>query len=195
MKPLATAAADYLALRRALGFKLYEGEWLSPEELNRRKGLVMFDGRWYTKHDLEQYKKEIETNEKLRHAFEARRKENKKINGIVRQFATFDKKQRKKAYSDLYRYAEQTNSPELRKLADDTKAHYDRQVAVLCAQITARTEFNVTHTRLKRPIENFETNLGAAISIFASQNPVTIQLPEIDIRQIQTTVDVPAGCR
>ncbi|MHC5031972.1 MAG: tetratricopeptide repeat protein, partial [Planctomycetota bacterium] len=43
---------DHRGARRALGYKLYEGEWVGPEELNRRKGLVKFEGRWYTKHDL-----------------------------------------------------------------------------------------------------------------------------------------------
>ena len=186
---------DHRGARRALGYKLYEGAWVSPDELNRRKGLVKFDGRWYTKHDLAQLKREIETNEKLRQAFELRRKANKKINGIVTKFATFDKKQRRKAYDELYRYAEQTNSPELRKFADDTRAYYDERVRILCAQLMARTQINATHTKLKRPIENFETNLGAAIAIFASQNPVTIQLPEIEITQVQTTVDIPAGCK
>ena len=51
---------DHRGARRALGYKLYEGEWVSPEELNRRMGLVLFEGRWYTKHDLAQLKKEIE---------------------------------------------------------------------------------------------------------------------------------------
>jgi len=186
---------DHRGARRALGYKLYEGEWVSPEELNRRQGLVKFEGRWYTKHDLEQLKKEIEGNEKLRLAVEHRRRENKKINRMVNRFATFDKKNRQNAYDELYRYAETLNSPELRKFADDTKAFFDERVRVLCAQMTARTEIQATRTKLKRPIENFETNLGAAIAFISAQNPVTIQLPEIEIVEIKSTVDIPAGCK
>jgi len=186
---------DHRGARRALGYKLYEGEWVGPEELNRRQGLVKFEGRWYTRHDLAQLKKEIETNEKLRLAVDHRRRENLKINRMVTKFATFDKKGRRKAYDDLYRYAETLNSPELRKFADDTKAFYDERVRVLCAQMMARTEIQATRTKLKRPIENFVTNLGAAISFVSAQNPVTIQLPEIEMVQIKTTVDIPAGCK
>ncbi|MHC4816655.1 MAG: tetratricopeptide repeat protein, partial [Planctomycetota bacterium] len=39
---------EHRGARRALGYKLYEGEWVGPEELNRRQGLVKFEGRWYT---------------------------------------------------------------------------------------------------------------------------------------------------
>jgi hypothetical protein len=186
---------DHRGARRALGYKLYEGEWVGPEELNRRQGLVKFEGRWYTKHDLEQLQKEIENNEKLRQAVEHRRRENLKINRIVTKFATFDKKKRQNAHDELYRYAETLNSPELRKFADDTKAYFDERARVLCAQMMARTEIQATRTKLKRPIENFVTNLGAAIAFISAQNPVTIQLPEIEIVQIQTTADIPAGCK
>jgi len=186
---------DHRGARRALGYKLFEGEWVGPDELNRRQGLVKFDGRWYTKHDLEQLKKEIESNEQLRLAVEHRRRENKKINRIVNRFATFDKENRQKAYDELYGYAESLNSPELRKFADDTKAFFDERVRVLCAQMMARTEIQATRTKLKRPIENFVTNLGAAIAQISAQNPVTIQLPEIEIVEIKSTVDIPAGCK
>jgi hypothetical protein len=188
---------DHRGARRALGYKLYEGEWVSPDELNRRKGLVYFedDGRWYTPHDLEELKREIERNETLRQTLDERRKVTERVNRISRGFASFDKKSRQKAYDDLTLYAEEVNSPEIRKFADDTKAYYDEMVRVLCAQMMARTEIHAVHTKLKRPIDTFETSLGAAIAVFAAQNPVKIQLPEIAIAEVHSTVDIPAGCR
>jgi len=186
---------DHKGARRALGYSLYEGSWVSPEEMNRRKGLVEFEGRWYTKHDLEELKRQIDGDEKLRQALTERREVNDKLNKIMRRFATFDKKQRQGAYDDLTRYAEEMNSPEIRKLADDSKAWYDEQARVLCARYLARTEIHAVHTKLKQPIEKFSTNLGAAIAITAAQNPVTIQLPELRIAEVHTTVDIPAGCK
>jgi hypothetical protein len=185
---------DHKGARRALGYSLYEGSWVSPDEMNRRKGLVEFEGRWYTKHDLDELKKQIEGDAKLKEAMTERRKVNDRINKIMRLFATLDKKQRQKAYDDLTRYAEELNSPEVRKLADDSKAWYDEQARVICASYTARTEIHAVHTKLRQPIETFTTNLGAAIAIIAAQNPVTIQLPEIQIAEVHTTVDIPAGC-
>jgi hypothetical protein len=186
---------DHRGARRALGYSLYEGAWVSPDELNRRKGLVEFEGRWYTKHDLEELKKQIEGDEKLRQGFAERRQVNDKLNKIMRGFATLDKKQRQGAYDDLTRYAEELNSPEIRKLADDSKAWYDERARVICASYLARTEIHATHTKLKQPIERFTTNVGAAIALGAAQNPVTIQLPELQIAEVHTTVDIPAGCK
>jgi len=187
---------DHRGARRALGYKLYEGEWVSPDELNKRKGLVQFDdGRWYTKHDLAELKAAIERDAKLKEQYAQQRKVDKKVNEILRGFANFDKKKRQTAYDQLTRYAEEINSPVVRKLADDTAAYYDNLVKVLCARMMARTEIHATMTKLKKPIETFETNLGAAIAILASQNPVKIQLPELSIAEVHTVVDIPAGCK
>jgi len=186
---------DHRGARRALGYSLYEGAWVSPEELNRRKGLVEFEGRWYTKHDLDELKKQIEGDEKQRQAHAERQQVNDKVNKIMRGFATLDKKQRQGTYEALTRYAETLNSPEIRKLADDSKAWYDEQARVICASFLARTQIHAVHTKLKQPIETFTTNLGAAIGIVAAQNPVTIQLPELQIAEVNTTADIPAGCR
>ncbi|MEM8883118.1 MAG: hypothetical protein AAGD14_03525 [Planctomycetota bacterium] len=188
---------DHRGARRKLGYKKYEGEWVSPEELNRRKGLVQWevDGKWYTKHDLAQIKAEIERNEKFRQQIEKQRKINKRVQGTLKKFATFDKKKRQKAYEELYAYAEELNSPELRKFADDTRAYYNQYVRTLCAQLKSQTQIQATQTKIKRPIDTFETNLGAAVGgIFPAQTPVRIQLPEIAIASVSTTVDIPAGC-
>ncbi len=187
---------DHRAARRALGFKLYEGEWVSPSELNKRKGLVFDEdtNKWYTRHDLAELRKRIESDVKWRDAIKKRRAANRKINKIMTGFHTFDSKKRDKAYGELSKYAEQLNSPEIRKLAADAKAYYDARARSLCAQMRARTEIQATLTRLKKPIETFETGLGAAIALNAGQSPVRIQLPELSIVQVQTTADIPAGC-
>jgi len=188
--------ADHRGARRELGFQLYEGAWVSPDELNVRKGLVEFEGRWYTKHDHAELLAEIARDGKLKQAIEFRRQVNEKVNRMAQRFASFDKKQRQGAYDDIVQYAEQLNSPELRKFAEDTKAHYDTMVKILCAKMMARTEIHATHTKLKTPISTFETTLGAAtLGVVAAQNPIKIQLPEIAIAEVHTTVDIPAGCK
>jgi len=47
-------------------------------------------------------------------------------------------------------------------------------------------ELRPTVATLKRPIEQIATTLG-------SQNTVTIQLPELDIQRVRTTVPMPDG--
>jgi len=60
-------------------------------------------------------------------------------------------------------------------------------------------EVRPTITDLDSPIETFTTLLGAGATIpgtvtfIPAANPVTIQLPEIDIRQAETTVRMPDG--
>jgi general secretion pathway protein D len=54
-------------------------------------------------------------------------------------------------------------------------------------------ELRPTIADLVVPIATFQTLLGASISIFAAQNPVTIQLPEVDMRIAESTVRIPDG--
>ena len=188
---------DHKGARRKLGYKLYEGEWVSPDELKRKQGLVQWDmdGKWYTRHDLAQIKDSIEKNAKFRQRVQEQKKINKRVQGMLAGFATFDPKKRQKAYEKLYAYAEDLKSPQMRQFADNTKAYYDQLVRHRCAQMKSRTEVHATLTKLKKPIETFETTLGAAVGgIFAAQTPVRIQLPEIAIAEVHTTVDIPAGC-
>ncbi|MHC4339710.1 MAG: hypothetical protein ACYSX0_05815 [Planctomycetota bacterium] len=54
-------------------------------------------------------------------------------------------------------------------------------------------ELRPTIADLILPIRTFQTLLGASISIIAAQNPVTIQLPEVDLRVAESTVRIPDG--
>jgi hypothetical protein len=205
---------DHKGARGAMGYKLYEGEWLSPEEICRRDGLVEFEGSWYTPHELSTIKKEIESNEEAKQALVEKRAVAKKLDGIVKHFATFDKKQRAAAYDEVVRYAEELNSPLMRKFADDTRAYYDGLARALCKKMKSRSEINLTETELARPIAAIETSLGQAarlrpipirslttgfrfglpIRFDPTSVPVTIQLPEISIYETRSTAEIPADC-
>ncbi len=53
-------------------------------------------------------------------------------------------------------------------------------------------ELRPTVAQLQKPIQTFQTLLGAAVQgIFSAQNPVTIQLPEINLRVAESTVRMP----
>jgi len=52
-------------------------------------------------------------------------------------------------------------------------------------------ELRPTIADVVTPIETFQTLLGAAIAIVAAQNPVTIQLPELDLKVAESTVRIP----
>jgi hypothetical protein len=197
---------DHREARAALGHKLFEGEWVSPEELNRRQGLVEFEGHWYTPHDLAALKKEIESDAEAREALRQQRDITQRLGEIVPKFATFDKEQRRKAHEELAQYADGLKSPVLRKFADDTRAYYDSLARALCLKMTTRAQVNLTETELIRPIPAVETNLGGIVRIqpllfgrslilVPETSPVQIQLPQIDIYQTQSAADIPSGCK
>jgi len=52
-------------------------------------------------------------------------------------------------------------------------------------------ELRPTVANLVTPIATFQTLLGASIGAFSAQSPVTIQLPEIDLRVAESTVRIP----
>jgi general secretion pathway protein D len=54
-------------------------------------------------------------------------------------------------------------------------------------------ELRPTIADLQTPIKTFQTLLGASIATVSAQNPVTIQLPEIDLRVAESTVRMPDG--
>jgi len=191
---------DHRAARRALGYKRFEGVWVSPAELNRRRGLIEFEDEWYTKHELETLKKRIKDNDELRRSRQKQKRVWDRVRKIVPGFQSFDTSDRETAHEKLSEYAEQLNSPELRKFADDVKAYYDHQVAVLCASMIAKTTVQAAVNELQKPINTFETDLGQSVGTgarltFASRpRRVTIQLPEMAQAQVKTSADIPAGC-
>lgn len=195
---------EHRGAREALGYRLYEGEWSSPDEISRRDGLLEFDGSWYSPHDLRVLKKEIESNEEVRQALSRQRAIARRLDGMVQKFATFSKKKRGAAYDELVRFAEEVNSPLLRKFADDTRAYYDGLASALCKKMKTRADVNLTETELIRPIAAIETSLGGIIRIqpprprvlilVPEQVPVNIQLPQIDIYQTQSSVEIPSDC-
>ncbi len=44
---------EFEAARRALGYELYMGKWMMPDEVRRSQGLVDFEGRWVTPRERE----------------------------------------------------------------------------------------------------------------------------------------------
>ncbi len=71
------------------------------------------------------------------------------------------------------------------KVAKDAKAWYDRAWQQIRQQVISETR--ATMTKLKRPIPTLQTSLGAG------STPVTLQLPELQVARVSTTVVIPAG--
>ena len=83
--------------------------------------------------------------------------------------------------------ARELGDPALEKYAGDVKAYFDRYWQVMRERNNAITEVRATMSTLKRPIPTFTTSLGAG------STPVTLQLPELSIISVKTTVPIPLG--
>ena len=66
------------------------------------------------------------------------------------------------------------------------KAYFDAYWKAVGEYQDGIVEVRATWSRLKRPIKTFSTSLGTG-------PPVTLQLPELSIARVQTTVQIPMG--
>ncbi|MHC4606141.1 MAG: hypothetical protein ACYTAF_04320 [Planctomycetota bacterium] len=65
---------DHEAARRALGFQLYKGKWMTRDEVYQERGFVKFEGKWLTPAEVELIKKHrLEMEEKRLAVAEERR--------------------------------------------------------------------------------------------------------------------------
>ncbi len=170
---------DHRGARHALGHVFYEGAWRSEREIMEMKGFVLFEGQWVTREELLALK-----------AAEAERKRVREIertlNSAFRRLAGDSDRGRQKAYEDIVTLARELESPELEKYAGEAKAYYDQAWEIARRQM-ALMEIRAQLATLKRPIPTFQTSLGAL------STPVNIQLPEMAVVSLGTTVPVPAG--
>jgi hypothetical protein len=112
----------------------------------------------------------------------------RKLGSLLRDIAYGSKKKCEAAHEELVTIAKERKIPGLAKYAGDVKAYFDRYwTLVRRSQSTVTTEVRAAVTKLKRPIPTFTTSLGA------STTPVTLQLPELNVISIKTTVIIPAG--
>ena len=58
-KALEIEPNNYFA-RTELGYRLYNGKWLSEEEYNKAIGLVEYEGKWVTREEAEKLKQKME---------------------------------------------------------------------------------------------------------------------------------------
>ncbi len=64
---------DHEGARRALGFQLYKGKWLTRGEIQREKGFVKFEGKWMTQAEVELIRRHRLNMEERRMALEEER--------------------------------------------------------------------------------------------------------------------------
>ncbi len=181
------ADPDHAGARRELGFVRWEGKWRPEDEVMRERGFVRVRGEWLPKEQAEEAAKAApagpRTEEGKRREEERARK--KRLNAALRLLASPDAKTRVKGEDSLTAYAKEVGDPALEGRAPEFRAYYDRLFEVLEEQARATIQVRAQLVTLKRPIPTFETSLGG----FGT--PVRLQLPEVSVISIGTTVVVP----
>ena len=176
---------DHGGAHTALGHVFFDGAWRTEREIMELRGFVEVDGKWLTRREAEEALARKQQEEAVRAEQKRQRALKRRLNRAFRSIAYGTEKQAVKAVKDVETMAEEIGDPNLAKIARDAKAWYDRAWEQVRAQVIAETR--VTWSNLKRPIPTLTTSLGAG------STPVTLQLPELQIARVSTTVVIPAG--
>ncbi|MCI0343295.1 MAG: hypothetical protein L0216_19485 [Planctomycetales bacterium] len=173
---------NHVGARGILGHALVAGAWVTREEALRSAGLAEHDGKVVTTEEAE--KADAAAAAKSRRA-----RLQRVVDRLVRTMAYPDAESRRISRESLEKIAEVEKIPGLKESVDKVYKYYERVApAVQTGGGVAIIEMRFTKAELKRPIQEIKTNLGQANS-----TQVTIQLPELSIVGVETTVAVPLG--
>lgn len=171
------------AARTILDHTILDGRWMPRAEALAAQGLVQYRGTWMSEAQAAAtHRKDLEADQRVR--------TQALVDHVVRTMSRADAPGRKLCYDELCRLADQSKTPGLRESAKKVYDHYERVAAASqrAGSGVVVTELRLTNAQLVRPIPVLTTNLGQALS-----TPVTIQLPELKIEGVQTTVAIPFG--
>lgn len=173
-------APEHTGAHKRLGHIEYEGKWLTSDEYRRARGFVKVDGKWVSRDDQRrldaQARRDAETNSHLT-----------KIKNCVKRMSSKKRAKRLAAKLELQEYAESRGDFKLAAFASQVAEYYNGQWRVIRNSANVKTTVRATSATLKRPIPTISTSLGAF------STPVRIQLPELAVASVKTTVVIPAG--
>lgn len=177
---------EHADARTALGFVQHDGAWMTPDEAKEAQGLVKVKvggrERWVPRAEA----RAMERKDAERDRKKALQKHVRTIRRSIALMGSHKRKTRLSGRVMLQEYGESIGDMELAAMAGKIADHYNTQWRIYKTSL-AKTEIRATHSQLKRPIDRFQTSLGA------NTTPVSIQLPELSVVQIKTTVLIPAS--
>lgn len=185
--------AENASAHAALGHERHGGKWMTHEAAMQAKGLELHGDRWMTP---EEWKNLAEAGKKAAQDVEAKARQRRavdEINRLVALMASPDAATRARAKKRLLDLAAEAKNEALTKLVADmeqyvAKADELAAAAATGAEASILGDIRVTLSKLKRPIQVFETSLASNIG----GAPVRIQIPELEVINIRTMVGFPA---
>ena len=184
-----------------LGHVRHKGEWMTPDEAKKADGLEEHGGRWYTPAEWKLVgpdgQKKAADEDAALHA----KSVSARVNEYLRWMLSPDRALRQRGKDRLTAMAKEQAMPDLPKLIAQVEAYAaagDRLAAAYDGagggggggdSSSVLAECRIQFAKLKRPITQLSTSLGSS----AGGAPVNIQLPELEVIKVDTTVRVPAG--
>jgi hypothetical protein len=182
-----------------LGHVRHQGVWRTPDEARRAEGLEKHGDQWYSPEEWarvsDRDRQAALEQERRAHAAELQAD----VNTAVRLMTSPDALLRQRGRAKLESLAAELENPRLLELARHVEAYVKQADEIEAAASTGGVdgtglvlgEFRATLSRLKRPIDTFETSLASNIG----GAPVRIQLPELEVIRVRTTAAIPAVIR
>jgi hypothetical protein len=179
-----------------LGHVRHKGEWMTPDAAKRADGLEEHGGAWYTPAEWALVDGAAKAKAADLDRAAASRRTNVAVNEAVRLMLSTDKELREVGERRLRTIADETGSDAIRGLVPQVQAYAGAMdalaTAVTAESATVLSECRIQMARLKRPIKTFQTPLSSGPGGVSPNAPVTIQLPELELIKLNTTVPIPA---
>ena len=189
---------------KLLGHVRYRGRWITHDEAQRARGLEKHGDRWYTPQEWQNLatadKRKAEAAEKAA----AERARQQALNQAVRLALSPDPAVRSRGRARLKAMGQEKeyDAAKVEKLLADIDQYLKtidelrRKAAGVGGGVgmtsggTVMGEIRATFSKLKRPIPVFQTNLASGP--IGANAPVSIQLPELEVIRVNTTMAIPA---
>ena len=187
---------EHAGAHALLGHVRYKGRWMAPDAAKRAAGLERHGERWYTPEEWRALDAAAQRQANEAEARAQARERAEEVASLLRLATSPDAAVRARARSRLERMGELPNGKRPADLLPALDQYVEaideaRTKAMSDGGMTGKVfgTFRVTLARLKRPIENFTTNLAAGP--IGANAPVTLQLPELEVIKVRTTGIIP----
>ena len=189
------------AAHEVLGHVRHRGAWMAPDEAKRADGLEEHGGQWYTPAEWARLDADAKSTADEAGRRIAAEKVTARVNEAARLMLAPDPEMRAEGARRIEAIAVETKTDAFRSLIpqlQDYAAATDRFLAAAgggggggAATADVLAECRIQMAKLKRPIKTFETTLASNIN----SSPVRIQLPELEVIKVGTTVKLPGVVR
>lgn len=179
-----------------LGHVRHRGAWMTPDEAKRADGLERHGDRWMTPEEWAALGAEARAQAETDARAAEGRRVAAELNAAAQLMLAPDPALRAEGKKRLEALARETKTEAIAKAAAQLAAYAGAVDAYLDAlhrgdTATVLSECRIQLAKLKRPIKTFQTSLSSNLG----GAPVSIQLPEIEIIKLNTTVPIPAGVK